>query len=353
MSADQELVSHLRRLRHGAGWSQEELAARSGVSRAGISAIEMGRVAPSTAAALALSRALSCSVEELFQLATPPPATKPAWAWRDDEQTTRYWEASVGSQRLRFPTEPTAAGTLPHDGIVRQGRNRTHDPSAADSTLVIAGCDPAVGILVQEAAKLEGLRVIPLARSSRASLELLRQGLVHAAGIHLASPDTGLDNAEVAGEALGDGYELLRIAQWEQGIAVARDQSVKTVPTALRSKMRWIGREPGSGARQFMDEIFGDRPRPRRTVSHHRGVCDAIRWGFADAGVCLRLVTKEAGLDFLPIRSEPYDLCFPANHDDERVRALQRVIRSSSYRQLLRDLPGYDGRKTGEASSTH
>ena len=47
-------------------WSQQELADRAGLSRAGISAIESGRLAPSVTAAMALARVLCCTVEDLF-----------------------------------------------------------------------------------------------------------------------------------------------------------------------------------------------------------------------------------------------------------------------------------------------
>ena len=56
------------------GWSQEQLARRSGLSRAGISAIETDRLIPSAAAALALAAALDCRVEDLFRLRVPSPA---------------------------------------------------------------------------------------------------------------------------------------------------------------------------------------------------------------------------------------------------------------------------------------
>src|SRR5262249_62248370 len=50
---------------------QQELAARVGVSRQSLSAIEAGATAPSTALALELARALSCRVEDLFALDAP------------------------------------------------------------------------------------------------------------------------------------------------------------------------------------------------------------------------------------------------------------------------------------------
>jgi molybdate-binding protein len=88
---------------------------------------------------------------------------------------------------------------------------------------------------------------------------------------------------------------------------------------------------------------------PRRLASSHRGVAEAVRCEWADAGVCLRLVSEEAGLDFLRVREEFYDLCFPSRWEaDPRVKALLRVVRSASYRKALNDLPGYSSAETGE-----
>jgi hypothetical protein len=83
--------------------------------------------------------------------------------------------------------EATAAGAVAHDGVagveLEAGRN---DPS----TLVIAGCDPAVGLLADAVHEIDDdLRLLPLVRGSRAALGLLRDGLVHVAGVHLCGDD--------------------------------------------------------------------------------------------------------------------------------------------------------------------
>jgi molybdate-binding protein len=78
-------------------------------------------------------------------------------------------------------------------------------------------------------------------------------------------------------------------------------------------------------------------------------VAEAIRNGWADAGVCLRLVSEEAGLGFLPVREGIYELCFPKHWaDDPRIQALVNVVRSPSYQRDLRELPGYKTVGTGE-----
>ena len=153
-------------------------------------------------------------------------------------------------------------------------------------------------------------------------------------------------------EHCGSGYRLLRIGVWQEGIALASHLRLKTAKSALGSKLTWIGRQAGSGARQCLDQLLAGRRPPRHIAPDHQSVATAIRCGWADAGVCLRLNSEEAGLGFVELRREAYDLCFSASRDsDPRIRALTDVVQSSSYRRLLEDLPGYHTRTTGEVSS--
>ena len=112
---------------------------------------------------------------------------------------------------------------------------------------------------------------------------------------------------------------------------------------------RWVGREDGSPARELLIELLAGRRPPRRVAYGHRGVAEAIRSGWADLGICVRLAAEEAGLAFLPVCQEDYDLCIPAELEgDPRVRALAETLRSSEFRTALADLPGYDSTGTGE-----
>ena len=60
--------NRLRVLRAERGWSQAELAARLGVSRQTVNAIEAGRYLPSLPLALRLARFFDTTVEALFEL---------------------------------------------------------------------------------------------------------------------------------------------------------------------------------------------------------------------------------------------------------------------------------------------
>ncbi len=330
------------------GWSQQDLAIRAGLSRAGVGAIESGKLVPSTSAALALASAMGCRVEDLFRLPGADGGA-PSWAWPPAGTPGRYWEASVDGRTRLYPVEPSALGMIPHDGLSRGGAGE--GPSGSDPTrsLVMATCDPAVGLLASELARSSGIRLIAFGRSSRSALALLKDRTIHMAGLHLSRSSDPEGNLVAVRESIGPGYALLRVARWEEGIVFAPGLGLASAREVARSKHRWVGREAGSGARQCFDELTDGRRPPRRTATDHRGVAEAIRCGWADLGICLRLTGEEAGLGYLGVREEAYDLCFSEDsEDDPRIRALIQAVQSRSYRRSLGDLPGFDPTDGGE-----
>lgn len=349
--SDSILSNRLAGARRERGWSQQALADASGVSRAEVSAIETGRLTPSVATSLSLARALRSEVEALFALGTP--VGEPVWAWTPRRARGLFWEAVVGGRRLLFPVEPTAMGSVPHDGLFGPGGLERSSWAAPDRTLVVAGCDPAVGLLASELARSEGLRLLPLTRGSGDALELLRQGLVHAAGLHWSEPGRGRGgdaNASMVARELGSGFRLIHVARWEEGIALEPAIRARSAAAVARAKLRWIAREEGSGARAVLDRLLGKHKRRFRHVARdHRAVALAIRSGYAQAGIAVRLAAEEAGVDFLPLQQEDYELCC---HDEpgsaEPLASLRRALKRSGLRRLTSDLPGHDATRMGE-----
>ena len=214
---------------------------------------------------------------------------------------------------------------------------------------MLACCDPAVSLLATEYARATGLRLVVLPRSSGEALALLKSGRVHVAGIHYATDDDPEANRFSVRSALGPGYRLMRIARWDAGLAVAPTVSASSIASVVRADLRWVGREPGSAARRCLDELRPGRPAPRRSARDHRGVAEAIRSGWADVGVCHRLPCDEAGLRFLNVRVESYDLCYAVEAErDQRIAGLVRTVRSAAYRRLIADLPGVDPSDAGD-----
>jgi putative molybdopterin biosynthesis protein len=331
------------------GWSQAELAQRAGVSRAAVSAIEGRRLTPSVTAALALAEVLECSVEELFKAGCGSRKESLEWGWAPRTTCSRYWEAKIGNRQLLYPVEAHWLNCTPHDGVWENDVFREHRSVSPEQTLVLASCDPGAGLLASEYARATGFRLLVFPRAGLAALDLLQQGLVHVAALHRSTPKTPERNAETVRERLGAGFELLRAADWEEGLAVRQETAKRPLRAVAKEATCWAAREQGSGARECLDELLAGRSFSGREVQGHGSVAEAVRSGWAEAGVCVRFAAEEAGLSFMPIRQEALDFCFSNTLlHDARLQGLIRLLRSRGYRRLLSELPGYDARHTGE-----
>jgi len=335
--------------RKARGWSQDELSVLAGVPRSSVSAIEAWRLTPSVTAAQAVAAALECRVEELFGAGTDKTAEEAAWAWGPPSGAGRFWVAEVGGRKWLFPVETLAGSSLAHDGICRDEILLESGGWDASKTLVLAGCDPAAGLLAAEYAAASGFRLLAFTRGGSAALELLQKEVVHVAALHRSTVERPERNAETVREKLGGSYRLLRSAEWEEGIVLSAQDHTRSISACAKQVRQWAMREAGSAARECLDDLLGKAHAPKRVMLSHQAVVEAVRGGWAEAGVCVRLCAEDAGLRFLPVRKESLDLCFSsAMERDPRVQALIRLLRSRAHRRLIDELPGYDSSHTGE-----
>jgi molybdate-binding protein len=154
-------------------------------------------------------------------------------------------------------------------------------------------------------------------------------------------------------------FIVVTFAHWEEGFIVRQGnpKKIRAVPDIAKPNVRIVNRESGSGARRLLDhQLSIDGISPKRVkgysdeVLSHFDVASRIRTGLADAGIGVRAAASIAGLDFVPLRRERYDLVIPRIYYEtlHGLRVFLDTIVSRSFRKELDALGGYDTRETGK-----
>jgi putative molybdopterin biosynthesis protein len=350
----------IRAQRERLGISQAALAKRVGVSRQALHSVETSRSVPSVRVSLELARALESPVERLFWLhgaaerlhvraaGSSPPGTAPQ----------RVLLGEVERRIVAHLLDP--ADATPADGLGVGQADGTIDvelfPGARwRERLLLAGCDPALGLLSQRVGAGAHWLDVP----SDEALEMLARRQVHVAGLHLAGDETGSGNVRaVRRRCPGRKLILVHFATWELGFAVKAGNPLqfRDVRSLALPRVRLINRAPTAAARHLLDLLLRSARISRTRVAGydseapgHETVALTIAVGGADVGITTRAASVAHGLTFLPLSLERFDLALAASaaHDGPGQRLLD-VLASSSLRRELGALPGYDARRTGE-----
>lgn len=363
--------SRLGQVRKGRGVTASELARRTHVTRQTIYAIEAGTYLPNTELALNLARELEVTVDELFSLRSESPKSPESLAAEvlSSEAPVKGQPVRICQIGSRWVSVPVSASPyyLPEaDGIIkRTGRtaNRADlvvfaKEEAAQKRLVLAGCDPATGLLSRMLEKISGVEIVSAAASSKLALTWLSEGKVHIAGSHLEDPKTGEFNLPFIRKAFPDGdFSVVTFAQWEEGLVLASGnlKRVRKVEDLARKNVRFVNREPGSGSRALIDRLLEKAGMEAHRVQGY----DRIAYGHlaaaysvvsGDADVCLatRSAARTFGLDFIPLKSERYDLVMRKRTGDlPASKAFFDVLQRATLRRKLEVLAGYDTSQTG------
>jgi putative molybdopterin biosynthesis protein len=222
----------------------------------------------------------------------------------------------------------------------------------ADPPPIVGGShDPLLEWVLRESAS--GLAT--LTEGSEAGLRRFAEGGVIAAAIHLHAMDSEKSDANVealrARSDLRDAV-LIGFLCREQGLLVAPGNplQIRTVEEAVRAKARVTVRPAGAGAQllllallhraeiRFEKIMVAGPPSPTGP-----DVAQAIRAGRADCGIATRSVANAAGLDFVPLLWERFDLVM-RNRDYFRppLQRLLNFLRAPEFAARAKELGGYD-----------
>ena len=361
----------LRSARLQAGLSQGELAAQAGITRQAISAIEGGKAVPTTAVALRLARALGRRVEDVFRLVDELPRVEAELLGGTEPigDRVRVQVAEIGGRLIARPLAGADGVTLAltrANGIARRpGRGRRAtvelfgDPERLGNTVVMVGCDPAMGLLADHLRRRHPtMELAWQGGNSLSALEAVARGEAHLAGSHLLDPVSGEYNAPFARRLLGPDVRLVTFSLWEQGFIVRPEnpKRISTVADLPRPGTRIVNREPGSGARALLEsELARAAIAPQRVAGYdavvrsHLAAAEAVAAGLADVAVGVRAAAQALGLAFLPLARERYDLAIPARFFElAPVQALLETLTSPLFRLEVEALGGYDVSPMGE-----
>ena len=245
----------------------------------------------------------------------------------------------AGSPRSRFVV---AVG-----GAARAARRR----GDAQALRLGGSDDPALDLLVR--ATGDAVAVLPGPRGSVNGIVQLSRGEADATTLHLLDVASGRWNDPIARGALGGApVELVHLWRREQGLVVARGNPHGIGGVADLEARRIAWRPPGTGSRLLLERLMlaqGCVPHPElgEPAESHLAVAAAVATGAADAGLAVRAVAESAGLDWVPLISEPFELALdPAAR--EAAEPLLATLAGSEVQARLATMPGYDLSSSGE-----
>ena len=236
------------------------------------------------------------------------------------------------------------------------GMARPHGVVPAEPPPIVGGShDPLLQWALSESRA--GLAILP--EGSEAGYRRLLRGEVVAAAIHFHDVDDPQRdaNVEVVGRqaTLYDAV-LIGFAAREQGMLVAAGNplNIGSLPDARSKKARLIVRPAGAGAQQLLEALLkrdGLRVSDCLVAAEAPtgpDIAQAIRAGHGDYGIATRAVALAAGLDFIPLITERFDLLM-RQRDAFRppLQRLLSLLTNTLFASRARDLGGLDVSSAG------
>jgi excisionase family DNA binding protein len=278
-----------------------------------------------TAEAAAYLRLKERKIYEMVAEGTVP-CTKVTGRWLFPKAELDHWLASSVSR--------PAGTTRPEPAPIVGG---SHDP------------------LLEWALRESGSGLATLAVGSEAGFSRFAAGETLAAAVHLhAVEDIKADANVAAMKSRGELQDAVLIAfcRREQGFLVPPGNPLKlgSIEDVGRMRARFAMRAKGAGAQLLLlamlhqakvslDQLAAVAP-PCPTGPD---IAQAIRAGRADTGIATRGVANAAGLDFVSIIWEPFDLVMrQRDYFQPPMQSLVNFLHSEEFDARARELGGYD-----------
>ena len=234
----------------------------------------------------------------------------------------------------------------------------TTAPLARPAPPIVGGShDPLLEWALRESGS--GLATLP--EGSEAGLRRLARGEVMAAAIHLHRTEGGDDSANAEAAASAPGLHdavVIAFTRREQGLLVAPGNPLKLtgVGDVAAARARLALRPNGAGAQLLLLALLAQAGLSFETLNVVKPPCptgpdiaQAVRHARADCGIATRAVALSAGLDFVPLTWERFDLALrQRDYFMAGPQALFGFLQTPAFRERAAELRGYDTAETGQ-----
>jgi len=214
--------------------------------------------------------------------------------------------------------------------------------------------------LLEWALRESGCGLATLAVGSEAGLTQFAAGETLAATIHLHSledPEADANRAALAARSDMHDAVMIGFCRREQGFLLApgNPKKIGIIEDVASKRARLCMRPPGAGAQLLLLSLLHKAKLPLDKLAAVAPVCptgpdiaQAIRAGRADTGIATRAVANAAGLDFVPLVWERFDLLM-RQRDYFRLplQALLSFFRSQDLAARAHEMGGYDLAEAG------
>lgn len=214
--------------------------------------------------------------------------------------------------------------------------------------------------LLEWALRESGSGLATLAVGSEAGFNRFVAGETIAATIHLhALEDIEADANVAVMKRRGDVQDavLIGFCRREQGFLVAPGNplNINAIDDVASKRARMAMRPKGAGAQLLLLSLLHKMKASLDQLSAAGSVCptgpdiaQAIRAGRADTGIATRAVANSAGLGFVPIVWEPFDLVMrQRDYFRPSLQALIDFLHSNELTARAQEMGGYDLSESG------
>jgi excisionase family DNA binding protein len=247
------------------------------------------------------------------------------------------------------------------DRWVLSGLARPTGVIPAEPPLIIGGSQDD---LLEWSMRESGSGLASLAEGTGRGVDRLRRGEVIAAAVHFHSDAVSADpndDANIAAARAMPGLHdavLVGLVRREQGLLVppGNPKHLRSLTDVLATRAKMAVRQPGAGAQMLLDVLLaraGAKPQDLHRADPPcltgPDLASAVRGGQADCGIATRAAATSAGLDFVPLLWENFDLLMrQRSYFQPPMQALVGFLVQKKLKQRAAELTGYDPAPAGQ-----